>query len=290
VGDFNADGKLDLAVANATSDNVSVLLGTGTGTFQAAVNYAAGSAPRSVAVSDFNGDGKADLAVANNGGGNVSVLTGTGAGAFQAPVSHNAAAGTHALVAGEFNGDGMPDLAVTNNTAGSVSLLIGGAPPPTIVSYSVLFGSRSFNLADSTRTRLPWQIKGIQVVFSRPIATGDASSLSGVTATSLTGLGTSTLTWSFAALAKGSFSTSLLGTGTHALKDAYGIAISTAPRAFKLLWGDVNDDGNVTTTDMVLVNAARSGAYNICYDATGDGTVDLNDVNAVRARIGTAQP
>ena len=66
MGDFNGDGKPDLAVANSGSNNVSVLLGNGDGTFQAAVNYAAGNAPNSVAVGDFNGDGKADLAVANS--------------------------------------------------------------------------------------------------------------------------------------------------------------------------------------------------------------------------------
>ena len=65
VGDFNGDGKLDLAVANEGSNNVSVLLGKGDGTFQTAVNYAVGSTPASVAGGDFNGDGKLDLAVAN---------------------------------------------------------------------------------------------------------------------------------------------------------------------------------------------------------------------------------
>src|SRR5262245_11661097 len=58
VGDFNADGKLDLAVANGLAGNVSVLLGNGNGTFQAALNYAAGSFPASVAVGDVNLDGK----------------------------------------------------------------------------------------------------------------------------------------------------------------------------------------------------------------------------------------
>ena len=77
VGDFNGDGKADLAVANHISNNVSVLLGNGNGTFQAAVNYGAGTNPVSVAVGDFNGDGKADLAVANYDGNNVSVLLGT---------------------------------------------------------------------------------------------------------------------------------------------------------------------------------------------------------------------
>src|SRR5947209_182469 len=53
VGDFNGDGHLDLAVANAYSGNVSVLLGNGADGFQAARNFPAGSFPRSVAVGDF---------------------------------------------------------------------------------------------------------------------------------------------------------------------------------------------------------------------------------------------
>ena len=88
VGDFNGDGRADLAVANDSSNNVSVLLGNGNGTFQTAVNYGAGRGPSSVAVGDFNGDGKADLAVANYSGGNVSVLLGNGNGTFQAAVNY----------------------------------------------------------------------------------------------------------------------------------------------------------------------------------------------------------
>src|SRR6266536_399404 len=67
VGDFNVDGKPDLAVANSGSTNVSVLLGNGNGTFQAAVNYSAGASPSCVAIGDFNRDGKPDLIVANFG-------------------------------------------------------------------------------------------------------------------------------------------------------------------------------------------------------------------------------
>jgi len=65
VGDFNGDGKLDLVAANDGSNNVTIFLGNGDGTFQPAVNYGVGEAPTSVAVGDFNGDGKLDLAVAN---------------------------------------------------------------------------------------------------------------------------------------------------------------------------------------------------------------------------------
>src|SRR5262245_34296120 len=53
AGDFNSDGKSDLAVANQQSGNVSVLLGKGDGTFQDAVDYVAGTFPQSIVVGDF---------------------------------------------------------------------------------------------------------------------------------------------------------------------------------------------------------------------------------------------
>src|SRR5205807_6320430 len=72
IGDFNKDGKPDLAVAN--DSGVSVLLGNGDGTFQPALTYATGSASSAAAVGDFNGDGFPDLAVANAGSNSVSVV------------------------------------------------------------------------------------------------------------------------------------------------------------------------------------------------------------------------
>src|SRR5207244_7714188 len=74
VGDFNGDGRQDLAVANNGSNNVSVLLGAAAGGFSAALNFAVDTGPVSVAVGDFDGDGKQDLATANDGSNNVSVL------------------------------------------------------------------------------------------------------------------------------------------------------------------------------------------------------------------------
>src|SRR5262249_55569419 len=63
VGDFNSDGKLDLALANYGSANASVMLGNGDGTFQAPSISAVGTNPYAVAVGDFNGDGKLDVVV-----------------------------------------------------------------------------------------------------------------------------------------------------------------------------------------------------------------------------------
>ena len=74
TGDFNRDGKLDLAVANGGSSDISVLLGKGDGTFQTAVNYSLNQRPTFVAVGDLNSDNRLDLATGING--SVAVLLG----------------------------------------------------------------------------------------------------------------------------------------------------------------------------------------------------------------------
>ncbi len=82
VGDFNGDGKPDLAVVNQGDNTVGVLLNMGNGTFRSQTAYAAGNVPVSVAVGDFNGDGKPDLAVTNGTDNTVSVLVNEGNGIF----------------------------------------------------------------------------------------------------------------------------------------------------------------------------------------------------------------
>ncbi len=112
VGDFNGDGKADLVVVNKFSNNVSVLLGNGNGTFQAAVNYPTGATPTGVAVGDFNGDGKLDIAVANSGANSISILLGNGDGTFQPRTDIALLVTPLALTVGDFNGDGKADLAI----------------------------------------------------------------------------------------------------------------------------------------------------------------------------------
>ncbi|MFL6211225.1 MAG: carboxypeptidase regulatory-like domain-containing protein [Pyrinomonadaceae bacterium] len=124
-GDFNRDGKLDLAAANAGSANVSILLGDGTGGFSSAGEFAAGANPVSIVAGDFNGDGKPDLATANLAANNVSLLSGDGAGGFSAPNNFAAGASPNYIAAADFNGDGKPDLITANSGAGNVSILLG---------------------------------------------------------------------------------------------------------------------------------------------------------------------
>lgn len=133
VGDFNGDGKPDIAAANYDDGSVSVLLNGGAGHFQAAGTYPADYQPNSVAVADFNGDGKSDLAVANNGrnsdSGSLSVLLGNGSGDFGMTVNYAAGQGKYAaasdVAAGDLNGDAKLDLVVADQDNDSVAVLLG---------------------------------------------------------------------------------------------------------------------------------------------------------------------
>jgi hypothetical protein len=154
VADFNRDGYLDVAVANANDNTVSILLGNGDGTFGARITYtvnrntntfcpgsSCSGVPIAIAVGDFNGDGFLDLAITNipinlgcdiNAGflGNlcssVAILLGNGDGTFQG--ANQSVLGGHlpvSVAVGDFNGDGIQDLAVANLNSANVDILIG---------------------------------------------------------------------------------------------------------------------------------------------------------------------
>ena len=124
VGDFDADGNADLAVASTDEDAVSILRGSGNGTFQPTGDLDVGSSPSSLTSGDFNGDGNADLAAANSGSDNISILLGVGDGNFQTATNSAAGDSPVAISAGDFNSDGRLDLAVAN-LAADVSVVLG---------------------------------------------------------------------------------------------------------------------------------------------------------------------
>ena len=180
----------------------------------------------------------------------------------------------------------------TAGSLGANSSIVIDTVAPKVLSYSVLFGTKglSYNVIGSSRFDLPWTITGIQVVFSKPIASADTSSLSGLTTTGMTGLGTNTLTWNITSLTIGKFVTSLLGTGADAIKDAAGNELYAGAgfaQNFNVLYGDFDGDGVVTTSDMRGILGVIGGTYNILADLNGDGIVSIQDMSIVQQRIGT---
>ena len=113
IGDFNGDGRPDIATANRLSNSISVLLQNSGGTFQTAVSYPVGNSPTSLQVGDVNGDGKLDLLLINSIDNTLGLLLGNGDGTFQAQqVTTLPGSSLSLLAAGDFNGDGKTDIAV----------------------------------------------------------------------------------------------------------------------------------------------------------------------------------
>ncbi len=134
VGDFNGDGKPDIALANFRSNSVQLFLNRGNGIFRAAVSFPLpkGSGdPQDLAVGDFNRDGHPDVAVVDQNGDTIDVLLGDGKGGL-GPATPYRVAGpkeylrSRGLVVGDFDGDGKLDLAtVDSNGNGTASVLYG---------------------------------------------------------------------------------------------------------------------------------------------------------------------
>ncbi|MFY8001585.1 MAG: FG-GAP-like repeat-containing protein, partial [Candidatus Kapaibacteriota bacterium] len=115
-GDVDGDGDLDVATANFSSNNVSVLLNNGSGSYTGAVGSpfaVGGTDPRSVAFGDVDGDGDLDVATANFNSTNVSILLNNGSGGYTAAVGSPFAVGAspRSVAFGDVDGDGDLDVA-----------------------------------------------------------------------------------------------------------------------------------------------------------------------------------
>jgi FG-GAP-like repeat len=123
AGDFNGDGKLDLAVSTGTS--ISILLGNGDGTFTVTSFPTTAQFVGTLVAGDFNGDGILDLAFPDPFHNLVYLFLGNGDGTFTQISTTGVGANPVWAAAADFNGDGKLDLAVVNQSDGDVSILLG---------------------------------------------------------------------------------------------------------------------------------------------------------------------
>ena len=123
AGDFNGDGKLDLAVS--TGSSLSVLLGNGDGTFNVTKFPTTAQFVGTLVAGDFNGDGKLDLAFPDPYNNLLHLMLGNGDGTFSEVSTTGVGNNPVWAAAGDFNGDGKLDLAVVNQAGRNVSILLG---------------------------------------------------------------------------------------------------------------------------------------------------------------------
>jgi hypothetical protein len=124
--DVDLDGKLDLIVANAALNSVSVLLGNGDGTFQAPVHYPVGASPVFVRTADLDGDNVPDLVVVNQTGNYVSILMGVNEapGTFAEAIHFGTGNSPRAVAISDLNRDGKLDLVITDGLHNQISVLM----------------------------------------------------------------------------------------------------------------------------------------------------------------------
>jgi hypothetical protein len=290
VADFNNDARLDLAVADAASNTVSVLLGNANGTFQPALSSATGAGPVSLVAGDFNADGKMDLATANNASSDVSVLLGVGDGTFQPPASAGLGGAAPASVAvGDFNADGKLDLGVLGNVYTPAYWGRYSYYPGYYNGYAVVLlgtGSGTFSGPNWYYVGGGFQTSAAVADFNGDLkldfaATSDYSVIN-------VALGTGTGGFNFSnSYSAGAYPSSL--TASDVNKDGKADLVAALPSAdsVSVLLGDGLGS---FSNDQLYAAGSQPGAV-ATADFNGDGNIDLittnADTNTVSALLGT---
>jgi hypothetical protein len=129
-GDFNSDGRPDLAVALPKTHRVAIRLGVGEGKFNSALpEVTVGTRPEAVAAVDVDADGHDDLISANADQNSISVRFGRGDGTFAAEDEISGGEQPVALTAGDFDGNGVTDWAAANDKGTGVTVRLGNSKP-----------------------------------------------------------------------------------------------------------------------------------------------------------------
>ncbi|PYT16691.1 MAG: hypothetical protein DMF51_04120, partial [Acidobacteria bacterium] len=243
---LNGDGWADVVTANATSDDVSVLLSRGDGTVESEIRYAAGNAPVAVALADLNADGLKDIVVVNRDSFDLSVFLGLRGGGFGPQMRFPCGGNSNpplSISIRDMNGDGRPDLVVANQgyipgPPGFVSVLLGAGdgtfgPPSTFGAGSApqVVATGDFN--NDGRPDIVAADLGAQVISSPDVLI-------------------------------------LLGIGDGTFTPALGTGSGAEPRG--IVVGDFDADGR---QDLALVRTFRSNpptSYVSVMLGNGDGT------------------
>ena len=325
AGDFDGDGFIDLAVLNTTDQTITILKGSGTGTFTALTTKpTTGNGPVAVVTGDFDGDGKLDLAIANSTDKNISIFIGNGDGTFKTQVSYTATPlnSIAAIAIGDFNSDGIPDMAVAGNpsTGGAVVIMqnngsgvftdvttsgitVGSAPSSIAVGDFNLDGNLDLAVVNQTSNSVSvLSGNGSGSTFaSSTFTVTSGSSPTAIAATDLNGDGRLDLVIAESNnnrvdIYKGN------GDGTFTLQRT----LATGNSPMSIVPGDFNTDGNIdlavanfnsATASILLGNGdftfqtqstapAGTNPFSITSgDFNGDGTADVAVANSTSNNV-----
>jgi uncharacterized protein (TIGR02145 family) len=303
IGDVDGDGKPDLAVANNTSNNVSILRNTSTSGsigFAAQLAFTTGTSPLSLAIGDVDGDGKPDLAVANSGYNTVSVLKNTStsnAVSFATQEVYTTGTNPQSVAIGDLDGDSKPDLAVANKditvsvlkntcTSGSLNFAAKVDYANVAIAHSVAIGDVNGDgkpdLAVANYDENSISVLRNTVVLLPPMVTG-ISPIRGTTAggTSVTITGTnlsSAKAVTFGSVAASRFTvnsaTSITATSPACNAGVVDITVSTAVGTSATSSAD-QFTYIVPVTDYVLINGVKWATRNVA--APGTFTTNMED-------------
>ena len=278
-GDFNNDGKLDIVSVHGGTNQISVLLGTGNGTFNNYSSYTTAYGGRSIVAADINTDGKLDVAMVN--GGSIQILLGNGAGGFAFPTYVFLAYSPVYLVSADFNNDGKPDFATVNsyqNYNVSVVLNLGNGNFSPEVTYPALGAYRmvatDFNSdgkIDLATGNANGSLNGSFTVFlgngfgsfGTPVTFNVGIGISGIAAADLNNDGKIDLAMSQYALGNVLVR---LGSGTGNFATGNTFSVGTAPG--HLVATDLNGDNkpdlavaNFSSTNVSVLIGSGSGSF-----------------------------
>ena len=317
VGLVNNDDIPDLVVTNEIANSVSVLIGNGDGTFQAAKNFDTGGSPEAVALADLNGDGKLDIATADLFGDtvedpeddSVSILFGNGDGTFMPRVKVIVPGGPQGIAAGNLDGTGLPDLAVSLSDRDQVVVLLndGGTFSPQtpmdvgqfplrlvvadldkmgtddIAVVDDFVDSVSVLLGEGGGTFAPAQSYDTGE-FPEAIAVGDVDGDGIVDLVTADSYGTIDFPDGTASVLLGQ------GDGTFAPPQSFGVGLTPYGVGLADFDGDRSLDIVTANADSVDVSLLLNAAGNACVgDCDGNGEVAINElITGVNIALGSA--
>lgn len=172
TGDFDGDGVLDLAIADASSNGLTILHGNGDGTFtQVMEGQSTYQSFGYVTTGDLNGDGKLDL-VFSGGGNTIQIFLGNGDGTFQPGFTETVGNNAQSVAIADFNGDGRLDLAVVNSADNTVSILLQNSVAQASVS-ALTFGNETVGFASGPQAVSLTNVGSATMVISSVQISGD---------------------------------------------------------------------------------------------------------------------